>query len=67
MELALQNLRVFFGWTKDSEMPRHYARAYFEDRLITVWQKKFDDRMDVLRAIHSIERDPEAVIRQEIQ
>lgn len=65
MELALQNLRVFFGWTKDSEMPRHYARAYFEDRLISVWHKKFDDRVDVLRAIRSIEGNPEAMIRQD--
>ncbi len=65
MELALQNLRVFFGWAKDSEMPRHYARAYFEDRLISVWHKKFDDRVDVLRAIRSIEGNPEAMIRQD--
>lgn len=27
LALALQNLRVF-GWTKDSETLRHYARAY---------------------------------------
>lgn len=66
MGLALQNLRVFFGWTKDSEMPRHYARAYFEDRLISVWQQKFDDRVDVLRAIRCIEQNPEA-IQQERQ
>lgn len=61
MDLALQNMRVFFGWTKDSEMPRHYARAYFEDRLISVWQNKFDDRVYVLRAIHSLQQNPEAI------
>lgn len=66
MELALQNLRVFFGWTKDSEMPRHYARAYFEDRLISVWHKKFDDRVDVLRAIRAVQQNPETILGQVI-
>lgn len=56
MEVALQSMRVFFGWSKTSEMPRHYARAYFEDRLISVWQKKFDDRVEVLRRIGELER-----------
>lgn len=55
MEVALQNMRVFFGWTKNSEMPRHYARAFFEDRLTTVWQAKFDDRVEVLRALRAVE------------
>ncbi len=44
-------------------MPRHYARAYFEDQLISVWDKKFDDRVDVLRTIRFTEVNPEAMIQ----
>jgi integrase len=55
MEVALQDMRVFFGWSKSSEMPRHYARAFFEDRLITVWQAKYDDRVEMLRALRAID------------
>ena len=64
MDLALQNMRGFFGCTRDSEMPRHSARAYFDVRLMSVWQK-FDDRAEVLRAIHAVERNPEAIRREE--
>jgi hypothetical protein len=49
MELASQSLRVFFGWSRSSDMPRHYARAYFEERLNQVWDKRLDDRLNVLR------------------
>lgn len=49
MELATQSLRVFFGWSRSSDMPRHYARAYFEERLNQVWDKRLDDRLNVLR------------------
>lgn len=49
MDDALQRLRAFFGWTRDSDMPLRYARAVFEDRLATVWNSKFDARVEVLK------------------
>jgi integrase len=49
MPEALQKLRTFFGWSKDSEMPNRYARAVFESRLATVWNDAFDDRTEALR------------------
>lgn len=48
---AIENLRVIFGWSKDSTMPLLYARAVFESELADVWRKKFDDRVDILRAL----------------
>ncbi len=46
---ALERMRAFFGWSRDSDMPLRYARAVFEDRLASVWNSTFDDRVDVLR------------------
>lgn len=57
MEEALQLLRAFFGWSPSSDMPRHYARAYFEDRLADIWRHGFDDRVDLLRQLREIERN----------
>jgi integrase len=54
MPLAMENLRVFFGWSKESQMPVHYARAFFEDRLREVWGTKFDERIETLRALEAI-------------
>jgi len=51
MDLALQKMRTFFGWARSSDMPRKYARAVFEDRLASVWNNAFDDRVAILRAI----------------
>ena len=51
MDEALQQLRTFFGWAKTSAMPSRYARAVFEDRLATVWNSAFDDRVALLRAL----------------
>lgn len=51
MSDALERLRAFFGWSRDSEMPQRYARAVFEHRLASVWNCKFDDRVEVLRSI----------------
>jgi integrase len=48
---ALERMRAFFGWSRDSDMPLRYARAVFEDRLASVWNTKFDDRVEVLRNI----------------
>ncbi|WP_370156495.1 tyrosine-type recombinase/integrase [Ferrovibrio sp.] len=53
MAVALQKLRAFFGWSYASEMPRHYARAYFENRLSTVWSDQFDIHTDALRRLES--------------
>ena len=51
MDEALQKLRTFFGWSRESTMPSHYARAVFEDRLASVWNDAFDDRVAFLRAL----------------
>ena len=51
MDEALQKLRTFFGWSKTSSMPSRYARAVFEDRLASVWNDAFDDRVALLRAL----------------
>lgn len=51
MKDALERMRVFFGWSRDSDMPLRYARAVFEDRLASVWNNRFDERLEVLRNI----------------
>ena len=51
MDEALQKLRTFFGWAKQSTMPSRYARAVFEDRLANVWNDAFDERVNLLRAL----------------
>ena len=50
---ALSKLRVFFGWSHGSEMPRHYARAYWESELGRIWSDAFDEHVEVLREIES--------------
>jgi integrase len=49
VDRAMEKLRVFFGWTPESDMPRRYARAYFETKLAEVWNEKFDQFVDALR------------------
>lgn len=51
MDMAVQKLRVFFGWSRTSMMPHHYARAFFERRLATVWQDSFDAHVEALRKL----------------
>lgn len=51
MDLALQKMRAFFGWSLTSDMPRFYARAYFESRLETVWHANFDTHVKTLRQL----------------
>ncbi|WP_235974346.1 hypothetical protein [Luteimonas deserti] len=51
MDEALQKLRAFFGWSRESQMPVRYARAVFEDRLAAIWDSALDERVAVLRAI----------------
>jgi len=48
---AIEKLRVFFGWAHGSEMPRLYARAYFEPTLADVWHDSFDRFVDTLRQV----------------
>lgn len=49
LDRAMEKLRVFFGWTPGSDMPRRYARAYFETTLAEVWNEKFNQFVDALR------------------
>jgi integrase len=51
MDDALQRMRAFYGWSRESDMPLRYARAVFEDRLASIWRAEFDDRVSVLRSI----------------
>jgi len=53
MDEAVEHLRAFFGWALVSEMPRHYARAYFENRLTAVWEDSFDTHVEALRKLDS--------------
>ena len=48
MPEVLQKMRSFFGWSADSSMPQLYAKAAFEERLNTVWNDEFDDRVAML-------------------
>lgn len=48
---SLAQLRAFFGWTYTSNMPRLYARAYWERQIETVWNDDFDAHVNALRAI----------------
>lgn len=49
LDKAQEKLRTFFGWSKKSDMPRLYAKAYFETSLAEVWDEKFDNFLDALR------------------
>lgn len=51
LPIAIEKLRVFFGWSHSSEMPRLYARAYFEPTLAEVWHDSFDRFVDTLRQV----------------
>jgi integrase len=52
IDRAQEKLRVFFGWSKTSNMPRLYAKAYFETSLAEVWDEKFGTFVDALRHIN---------------
>ena len=49
-EEAMEKLRVFFGWSRDSLMPLLYAKAAFTDRLQNQWGEEFDERVAILRS-----------------
>jgi integrase len=46
---AMERMRPFFGWTRDSDEPLRYARTVFEDRLASVWNDSFDEQVEILR------------------
>ena len=50
-EDAMQKMRGFFGWSPTSEMPRLYARAYWDHHLSDVWNDEFDTRVEALKNI----------------
>lgn len=47
---AIEKLRPFFGWARESKMPLHYARAYFEPRFQDTWDESFALALEALRA-----------------
>ncbi len=53
LEEAVHRLRPFFGWSRSSEMPYHYARAYFDPMHAAVWEETFNDSLATLRRIKS--------------
>lgn len=50
-EQAMSNLRSFFGWSKTSVMPLHYAKAALDERLNETWNDRLDDRLEFLRGL----------------
>lgn len=51
LDVAIEKLRVFFGWSPASSMPRHYARAYFESNSADMWDENYDRLLATLRSI----------------
>lgn len=47
---AVEKLRPFFGWGRESRMPYHYARAYFEPKFQDTWDESFALALEALRA-----------------
>lgn len=52
VDLATEKLRVFFGWSHNSSMPRHYARSYYESSQSDIWSEKYDYIVSALRMIN---------------
>jgi hypothetical protein len=50
-EQAMSNLRGFFGWSKTSVMPLHYAKAALDERLNETWTDRLDERLEFLRGL----------------
>jgi integrase len=50
---ALGRLRVYFGWTPVSDMPMHYARAYWLTDAADAMDAKFGVHVDALRDLDS--------------
>lgn len=54
IDLATEKLRVFFGWSHNSNMPRHYARAYYESSQADIWNENYDHVIASLRMIEGV-------------
>ncbi len=57
LDHAVEKLRVFFGWAPNSQMPRLYARAYFESSHQQIWTESFDDFIKGLTESTGEDRD----------
>ena len=55
LDLATEKLRIFFGWSPSSPMPRHYARAYYESSSADVWNETYDSLVTTLRSLSGTE------------
>ena len=51
VEQAMQQLRAFFGWSKTSKMPLHYARTALDELLNEKWNDSLDERINFLKSI----------------
>lgn len=51
MEDALARLRPFYGWSRQSTMPFHYARAYFDPKYLDVFDITFKSHLSILKEI----------------
>lgn len=50
-ESAVMKLRLMFGWSKDSSMPSHYAKAQIQDMLDKSWDNTMDNHIQMLSKI----------------
>lgn len=50
-EKAMQHMRSFFGWSKESLMPMLYAKAALDERRNETWNDELDDRVSILRNV----------------
>ena len=53
MALAEQLMREFFGWSKESQMPRRYAKAFYNTKLQDIWNDEFDERFESIHLTRS--------------
>lgn len=49
MDMAFSKMRIIFGWSKKSDMPEHYTRAYFASKSSEIWMNSQDIRIDRIR------------------
>ena len=49
LEEAVHRMRPFFGWSRTSDMPQHYARAFFDPLHAAIWEEAFNDSLASLR------------------
>lgn len=48
---AMMHLRSFFGWSRESVMPLHYAKMALDERLNETWNDRLDERVSILRSL----------------